>query len=192
MYQTLSHNFISIFIQTYSYDLLAKFKVCDDINHCLKQLYSNHHLAIAVSLEHAQSSHFIAKSDIYCFKNMETIEDYVVQILVKPDFPYSNELNAFINMAGSSGLIMKWISDTRNRPDFHFETEHFGSINMENFSGFLILWFSILIVPMCFVLGVERYVYYLAQKSNPSNISVLLEMLIDGQRHFLKGHKKLH
>lgn len=165
--------------------------MCEDIDICLEQLYSNRYLAVAVSLKHVQSSRFIAKTDIYCFKNTETIKDYTVQILVKKDFPFLDELNAFINMARDSGLVAKWLNVKKIRPDYQFKAEYYGKINIDNFRGFFILWFCLVTLPSWVTFYIEKYVHYLTQKRNPLRISILLEMLIDGKRHFLKNHIKL-
>lgn len=158
--------------------------MCDDLDVCLRQLDLNRYLAVGVSLEHAQNSRLIPASEIYCFENVEQIMQYSVQILVRKEFFLFEEFNTFINLAKANGLVAKWWTQTRIRPDYEYFEEEYGEITMDNFNGFFIFWISLLIVPTL-VYFVEKIIFYGAQKPNPSKIFILLDMLIDGERHFL-------
>lgn len=154
-------------------------------------LDKNADLAVAVSLEHARNNKLIPMSEIYCFENGEQIWKYPTKILVRNDFPLLNELNAFINQAISNGLMEKWLTKTWSRPDYLQEDDDNGQITIANFSGFFVLWICLSIVPTAVCL-IEKTIARFANKSNPSRISLLLEMLIDGERHFLLQNIRLN
>lgn len=88
---------------------LAKFKICEDLNVCLKQLNQNQQLAIAISREHVRNSH--SNLHVFCFEQSDMIYDYALKFLVRKDFPYLNEFNEFIRMTSARGLIKKWHSE---------------------------------------------------------------------------------
>lgn len=163
---------------------MKKFRACEDLDICLKQLYSNRHLAVAASLKHAQNSRLIPASEIYCFEDLEKITEYPVQILVRKDFPFFDEFNTFINIAKANGLISKWLTETRVRPDYEFQEVHYDDFSIDNFGGFFVFWLTLFIVPML-VCVAETLIFRGAQKINPRKIFILLEMVIDGNRYFL-------
>lgn len=95
-----------------------------------------------------------------------------------------SELNRFIEEASTNGLIVKWLSEAWIRPVYEYKDEDLSQITMGNCSEFLVLWICIWLVPS-FVFIVEKIVFKAAHKLNASKFSILLEMLIDGDRHFL-------
>lgn len=161
---------------------LQKFNICENLDVCLKRLDSNQRLAVAISLEQAQSSRYASK--IYCFRKSDAFLAYSLQILVRKDFPFLEELNKFINAASASGLIEKWQTDNKARCDFKYPTDRFHQMTMDNFVTFFILWISLAIVP-CFVFVLENVIFYMTHKQNPTKFSHYLELWIDGDRHFL-------
>lgn len=163
--------FFPIFIQVFSHKLLEKFNVCQNLDECLRRLDSNRRLAVAISLEHARNSRLIPASEIFCFANSNAILVYSLQILVRKGFPYLKELNTFINAARVSGLIDKWLEDTKIRADFQYKEVEFGRFTMNNFSAFFIIWISTAIVP-CFTLFLENVVFHIARKQNSTKISL--------------------
>lgn len=151
---------------------------------CLQQLHTNRYLAVAISLEHAQYTHLISKSKIYCFENPETITEFAVQMLVRKDFPYLNELNAFINKAKESGLILKWLNENRNHQIHKEMHEGYGQINTETFLIIFIAWIGLTFIPSL-IFVIERIVFHWAHKQNPTRISIFLEKMINSERYFL-------
>lgn len=148
----------------------------------MRQLDSNRRLAVAISLEHAKRSRLIPASEIYCFKN--EITTYSLQILVKKDFLLLEELNTVINAATASGLIVKWLSNTKVRANYQYQSDEFGNVTMDSFYSFFILWIGIVMVPW-FVLLLENIIFYMTHKPNPHKICLYFELFIDGDRHFL-------
>lgn len=164
--------------------LSERFEVCENVDVCLKQLSTNDYLAVAISLEQAQHSRFMPMSEIHCFENTQQTVEYSTHVLVRKDFRFFNELNAFIDATKANGLISKWLDNTKIRPIFKYHNDDDGQITMDNFIGFFGLWFCLLCLPSTIFL-IEKFSFYWAHKSNPTKISILLEMYIDADRHFL-------
>lgn len=161
-----------------------RFGICENVDVCLKQLATNDYLAVAISLEHARHSRFMPMSEIYCFENTQQIVQHSTHVLVRKDFHLFDELNAFIDAARANGLISKWLDRTKIRPDFRYPDDGDGQITMDNFIGFFGLWFCLLFIPSTIFL-IEKCSFHWAHKPNPTKVSILLEMYIDADRHFL-------
>ena len=100
-------------------------------------------MAVAISREHVRNSRL--KLDTYCFKKLEDIYHYELKFLVRKDFPYLNELNEFIRMAGATGLIEKWHSDGRIRYRKNNNNE-VQSISNYNVAGAWMIYFILFAV----------------------------------------------
>lgn len=169
-------------------NLLERFKVCTDLDICLSQLDRNDRLVVAISREHALNSRLISTSQIYCFKNPETIYDYTLSILMHENFPLSKELDEFIRIASASGLIKRWrlVSRIRNVPKY--DANEIGILKLDSLFGLLVIYFRmvfLLFITFC----LELIVHKMVKKFNSSKMWMHIEMLIDSDRHFLLENK---
>lgn len=152
-----------------------------NLDECLSQLKHNSKLAVVTSHEHAMNSHLIAFSQLRCFN--EVIYKYALKFLVRHDFAYINELNKFIQIASASGLIKKWHNDNQIHAKFKYEREISEQLTLEKEYGFAIIWIVLqmsVILFACF----EQIVYKKARAPNPSRFWLIIELIIDSDRHF--------
>lgn len=166
--------------------MLEKFYVYDNLEFCLSQLDHNSRLAVAISREHSQNSRLLLAHDYHCFGKSNIIYEYALKFLVRKNFQYFNDLNRFIQMASSSGLIEKWRSKTQNR--FDYTDSFFGYLTFEYFLGIVILG-SILWILLIIFLFIERIVHAKNRKPNPTRFWIIFEMVIDPDRHFMLENK---
>lgn len=166
--------------------MLEKFHICDDLDFCLSQLDHKFRLAVAISREYSHNSRLTLACHYHCFEKSEIIYEYALKFLVRRNFPYFNELNRFIQMASSSGLIEKWRSTNQN--PFDYKEMFFGYLTFDYFLGIVILG-SILWILLIVFIFVERIVHTKNREPNPSQFWVIFEMVIDPDRHFMLDNK---
>lgn len=158
------------------------------MDQCLAQLIDDSKLAVAISIAHAYDSSPISPSQIYCFDGSETIHDYTLKFLVRKNFTYMNQLNAFIQMSSEGGLIKKWYSNSSGRTrDEHFKQLD-KQINLKHFHGLLAVEILMKAFTICMFLF-EKYVYMKMQMLQPHRLWVFVEMIIDPDRHFMLENK---
>ena len=168
--------------------MIEKFQICEDFDFCLGQLDKNAKLAVAISRERALSSRSELSSR-FCFEHPQTIYEYPMTFLVRRNFSHLNELNQFIQMASAGGLIKKWHANS------HIQTltskeNTFGNLTLNHYYGCIIIW-SIIVLINIFILLLERLVHKKVRLSNPSQFWIIIEMLIDPDRHFWLENKTM-
>lgn len=162
------------------------FEVCNNLDKCLHELGQNSNVAVGISRAHGLHSRTHSTSEFYCFDKPEIIYEYDLKFLMRKDFPYSTELNRFIDMTGVAGLINKWYSHGHTKVIKPENT--YSQIKMENFYGGYMIWL-ILYISSIFLFALERFVYKKVTSSNTSNFWIIAEMIIDSDRHFLLENK---
>lgn len=176
---------INLFIQTYSMEILRRFKIVESPYDHLRQLQYNDKLAVAVSMERVKNEDLISRIDIYCFNHPDLIYGYPLKILVSKEFRYLTELNQLIQMASESGLIVKWLKKfafgpISDKPPLFVYTE----INMESFMCFII--FMLLMQSFVIFLGVlEKRAYDKIHEPNVRSIWIYTDMALNPYRYFL-------
>lgn len=178
-------NLNNIIKQPYSSEVRDKFKACEDLDICMKQLESNSKLAVAISYEHASHGQF---SDIYCFKEPEIVHKHALKFLLPRNSSHLNNLNKFIKMTATSGLIKKWYSDSHIQPKYREQVVSNNQITMEKSFGLFLILGTLLLLTIC-IFFVERFVHRRLRTLNPYRFWVLLEMCIDPYRHFMLENK---
>lgn len=125
---------------------------------------------------------------VYCFEKPEIIYEYNLKFLVNKNFSYSKDLNKFIRMASENGLIEKWQKDLlkeyQKRPDYRT----FRSLSIQNFYGVLVVCL-LFIIALIFAFILEKIVYNKTKTVNPSRFWIIIEIIIDPDRHFLLENK---
>lgn len=148
----------------------------------------NSKLAVAISREHAHNNQFISTSKFHCFENLEIIHGYSLKFLVREDFKYLNNLNEFIQMASSTGLVKKWRMESEIRSKYKHIEKIYGFLTFENFYVTYFEWF-VLEISITLILLLERFVHRKVRKVNHSRIWTHIEMFIDPFRHFWLENK---
>lgn len=169
--------------------MLKNVEICDNLDLCLSELQRNLKVALNISRKHAYKSYSESQFEFYCFKE-ESIYEYALILLVRKDFPFLNELNGFIQMASSSGIIEKWHSNDQTRIHLKHKEKMFKQLKMINFIGLYCVWWILLILTFFTVIW-ERLVYEKVSSSNKSKFWIILEMAIDSVRHFWLENKWL-
>lgn len=167
---------------------MKNFKICEDLDDCLNQLLENSKLAVAISREHAFNT--AAISHIYCFENSEIIYEYALTILVRKDFSYLKELNWFIEILIESGYISKWLTDYQNQSHFKSKHDIYRPTELKHMHGILSILMIVIIVAFA-VLLLEKTVYKKTKQQNPSKFWIIIEIMIDPDRHFMLENKMI-
>lgn len=171
----------------YPSKFIEKFKSCENLNTCLKQLEGNPKLAVAISREHALNNHLISASQLYCFEKSEIIHSYHLKFLLNKEFLYKTQLDRFIQMASANGLIEKWYSKRRIKASQKYTERSIGVLTMENAQKLFLEWLSFLLSTIV-VLLLEIFIHNRVKNSR-LKIWKLIEMLIDPYRHFWLENK---
>lgn len=161
--------------------------MCPNVDDCLNRLYQSHRLAVAVSREHAKSNERLLPSQLDCFDNSEIIHEYELTFLVRDNFKFLANLNKFIQMARSGGLIEKWRRDNQHqmyKPTKLIRTQ----LKVNNFHGIFLLWTLFFAFQTLTLFG-ELFVYKKANATNASRIWVMVERAIDSNRYYLLDNK---
>lgn len=180
---TKSKNF-----QRYPISVLNKFKICDNISVHLNQLENEANLAVATSLAYIQSTGFIEKKNIYCFKNSEVIYNYGLKVLMNKNFRFAHDLNKFIKYAAEGGLTKKWLA-IRDAP-FKPVTKEIAPLNLQFCEGFSYI-LGVCIVLAIFVFIAELIIHQKVRQKNAAMYWRLAEKAIDPNRYYLLWASKL-
>lgn len=167
--------------------MIDDFEVCNNLDLCLSQLHRNSKVALAISNEHAYKSYSESNYEFYCLKE-DFIYEYSLKFLVRKDFRYLNELNKFIQMTSSGGLIRKWHSNGRTRTHLKHRGKQFEQLKWINFIGLYCIWWILQIVIIISMFW-ERLVYKKVRSSNKSKFWIISEMAIDPDRYFWLENK---
>lgn len=142
-------------------------------------------LAFATSVERIRKDQLGSKMKFYCFKNVNSIYEYPVRMMMQKDFPLLNELNEFILYANDGGLTNKWLKGTRyglvleRTPTFVYS-----EINQETFIFPYLLCGSLFLIAS-FVVCFEKNVHKNVRNGSSFRFWYYFEMLIDPNRYFL-------
>lgn len=168
--------------------MLESFRICDNLDACLKQLCDNPKLAVAISSEYVRSSRLFSRSNIYCFDKPEIIHSYTLKFLVRKNFTHLNQFNAFIQTTTANGLVKKWRSNNRPRIRSIQPDKVFYPLRVSNAAGMYFIWL-ILKVLAFLSLVLEKHIHKQARRSNASQFWKLAEMAVDPDRHLMVKHK---
>lgn len=168
--------------------LIENFEICTNLDFCLSQLEWKSKLAVAISREHAYNNQLISASKFHCFKNSEIIYGYSLKFLIREDFKYLNNLNKFIQMASTAGLVERWRTESQIRSKYKHIEKIYGFLTFENFYVPYIEWF-VLEISVTLILLLELLVHRKVRQANHSRIWTLIEMFIDPFRHFWLENK---
>lgn len=164
--------------------MLDDYEICDNLEHCLKQLARNAELAVAVSQEYFQNRNSIENIGIYCFENPNVIYDYALYFMVRKDFSYLKELNGFIGMASESGLINKWRSTGPTKTYVTEKEQAYNNVKIKNLFGIFVI-FLLLQALIVLTITLERFVHKKVNGRNPSRFWIYADMIISPDRLFL-------
>lgn len=168
--------------------LTENFEVCKNLDFCLSQLEWNSKLAVAISREHAHNNLLISASKFHCFENSEIIHGYSLKFFVRKDFKYLNNLNEFIQMACTTGLVKKWRIESQIRSKYKHIEKIYGFLTFENFYESYFQWF-VLEISIILILLLERLVHRKVRQAKHLRIWTHIEMFIDPFRHFWLENK---
>lgn len=175
--------------QTYSSEVLSRFKICNDYIVCLSQLQIDSKLAVAISHEDVRRIRRNSDLQFHCLKKPETIHSFPMRFLVSKNFRYMTELNEFIKAASASGLIEKWRSK-RIQPSQKAEKATHGLVTFEHIAGMFLVWFAMWSYKFA-MFFTEIVVYKQARKSKMKyrQFWIFIENVINPKRHFLNETK---
>lgn len=142
---------------------------------------------MAISRERIKSVGRRSISRAFCLERNDVIYEYALKFIVRNDFPFIDELNAFISAAKSSGLIGKWLTDTQMKNHFYtdFSRPMISRFNFEEMSGIWVLLFFLFSFDI-FVFISEKIIRNQVQHHDQlSTFWNFAELLIDSDRHYL-------
>lgn len=110
--------------------------------------------------------------------------------MVRKNFLNLSQLNTFIQMAYTGGLIGKWksINDAqihRIRPGIEYN-----HLTFDHFRGMCFIWVS-LILTAFLVFFFEKYIHKKKRQSNSTRYWKFIEMSIDPYRYFMLEDKMI-
>lgn len=184
-------NIVCNFPQKYSSKMINSFKVCENLEVCLHQLIDNEDLAVAVSREFIRNKNLNLTSQIYCFEKHETLYNYALTFLIRNDFNYTKQLNAFIQEVDANGLIEKWQTNGRIRNRNKIKEKAYNQFGLKDFYGVSIIGAALLFTAVLSVL-LEMFTYKEARKSRNRNFWRKIERLIDSKRYFMTNNYRLN
>lgn len=163
--------------------MLDNFKVCENTELCLSWLHQNQKLAVALSREQSRMIQSRGDFGISCFEKSETIYEYSVKFMVREEFPYLNELNNFIRMASSAGLIEKWRSNIRIKAHSKYSKRIHHKLRAESFYGIIMLVCGeyVLVVIIFFL---EIIIHKKVKALNSYRFWNYAEMFVNPERYF--------
>lgn len=155
----------------------------NDTSEYMRQLKHKDGLAVATTIERVRSSR---ESMAYCFDHLENFYEYPLSILMRTDFPLSNELNEFIQQASSNGFLSIWLKQNQFEWPIDIENDEneFQSVTVDTIFYLLAFFFVFSFALLLFVAG-ERFVYEKVRCENSSKIWRYIEIAIDPHRYFL-------
>lgn len=148
---------------------------------------NNAKLAVAISRERALRSHLVPPSR-FCFENTQTIYEYPMTFLIRRNFPHLKQLNEFIHMASQGGLIKQWRANSHIQTYYNKENMYV-KITLDHLHGYLIICCILLIISFLTLL-LEQCVHTRATMPNPYRFWIIVDMLIDSDRHFWLENKR--
>lgn len=152
----------------------------NDTNAYMRQLEWNDTLAVATTIERVQR---IFGSMAYCFDNLQNIYEYSLSILMRKDFPLSNELNKFIQQTSSNGLLSMWLKQNQFESPIEIKKKGFQQVSADTIFYLLIFHFSFSL-GLLLLVNAERFIYKKVRTENSTQIWRYLEMGIDPHRYF--------
>lgn len=165
-------------------------KTCHNLFQCINQLRFDSQMAVAISHDHARRIRKLAAQQFYCFERAESIHNYALKFYVRSNFPYVNELNAFIEALSENGLIEKWRAD--NGIAYKFQSVRQDSedikITLQKIIG-LLCFTIILQLLIVFVLFSEILIHKCARKTNCHRFWIIAEKTINPVRYFMVENK---
>lgn len=171
--------------------MINSFRVCENLDVCLRQLIDNEELAVAVSREYIRNTNLNLTSQIYCFDNHETLYNYALTFLIRNDFNYTKQLNAFIQKVDENGFIEKWRSNGRIGNRKKIKEKVHNQFGLKDFYGISIIGAALaLTAVLCLLL--EMFAYKKSRKSRNRKLWRKVERLIDSKRYFMTNNYRLN
>lgn len=171
--------------------MIDSFKVCENLDVCLRQLIDNEELAVAVSREYIRNKNINLTSQIYCFDKHETLYNYAMTFLIRDDFNYTKQLNAFIQEVDANGLVEKWRSNGRIGNRNKIKEKVYNQFGLKDFYGMSIIGGALALTAILSLL-LEMFAYKKARKSRNSELWRKVERLFDSKRYFMTNNYRLN
>lgn len=133
-------------------------------------------MAVAVSKQYVES--IPIRNQIFCFDTIERIQTRHKSILIRDDFIFRAVINAAIDNLFNSGIICKWLNDSRVAESLSTEEATMDDALI----GIVVLVGAVLIIPFM-VLCCEIVTFKKCRQEYPNKYWKYAEMLIDGKRH---------
>lgn len=163
---------------------MRNFKIVNNTNQYLNALKWENKLAVATSMELIRHGRFKHLSHIYCFdKSNESIYGRSLSILVRNNFSQLNELNRFIDLAKSSGLINQWLKQYQVFTEIPLKYEY-TPFQLDSIMFELVIYIGIASLATI-VLVLELIVNKQVHSPNARKFWRYIEIVIDPYRHFL-------
>lgn len=180
-------NFYFHFLPQFPARMIDGYRVCTNIDDCLLDLPLNNRLAVATPLKHATNNRFVPNRKIYCFSEAEHIYSYPVPIFMHPDHPLLPQVNRIIQKSLEGGLFVKWNRDGGSDINRSSANDHPNGpivLSLEHiFTGVALSATFGLFAIGAFI--AELIVHPIARRRNCARIWKWIDILIDGDRHFL-------
>lgn len=161
-------------------EFLKKFKVIERPTEYIHQLKWNNKLAVALYREQFLSHGGNGNVKTYCFDYRNGIHEHAVSMLIRKNFSYTNQLNAFIRYARDSGLVTKWLSNYRSHekePPFFYRNFSLQAVSL------LLAFIGSMLVGATCIMVLENIVNRKVQMHNSPPFWRYIEMLIDPNRY---------
>lgn len=137
---------------------------------------SDGRIAVAVSKQFIES--IPVQNHIFCFETIEIVQTFQKSVLIRDDLILRAEINNAINNLFSSGIIFKWLTDSRLEK---LVTTEEATMD-EALIGIFVLIGTIFILPFL-VFYCEIVTFKRCRDQNSRHFWKYAEMLIDGKRH---------
>lgn len=169
-------------MQTYRTKSLQH-EISDNFYDNLRQLEWNDKLSVAASRMDVRNNRQLSPL-VFCFDYPNIIHDYSLKFLMRQQCSFMKELDSFIQRAYESGLMIKWLKGKTNIVVEKSSTFQYIQAKFKQTTVLLLICFGMLLFAF-FIFFIERNVANFCRAENPRRIWQFIEMMIDGQRHFL-------
>lgn len=111
--------------------------MCEDIDTCLTDLYSNYNTAIAISRKRVMNSPNYSSEKIYCFGHKENVKSVPIIFLMRSHYELLPRIDRYLRILMESGLIVKWERDNDAKQRNYFKYDR---IVLNHFIGPFATW----------------------------------------------------
>lgn len=166
---------------------LNQYEICPNIDECLYRLMTEKHLAVAVSRQQAMNNRFIAKSNLYCFDETESISTYFVAMYVNSTYFARDQMHVLTERFFESGLFQKWTMDSRIVAAKK-ETHQLQKLSIDHLLG-AFFTYSLTFAWASLHLVLEIFSHKRVKQPNANRFWLLMDALHNGHRYqWTLGH----